>query len=249
MSKTELRAVLEEFEDGDLDLARQLLSLRQQPGPDLTQRIQAIPQQTRAQQWLIPGLAWSSVVVVMAALLFVSPPAQAMLGQVEQVIGRVHLMVMDALPTPTATIVVQSSPMALDEARAAVPFNFGLPTYLPAGLLAKEQVFVTKLDIPIVKIRWQDSAGGFVQLGAFPYSTENSLIPTRVGPQSSQTILINGQEAVIVYGAWDQASRTWSYQDQVVTLIWDVGDIQYHLLAVSQVVPLSELIAMAQSVQ
>lgn len=249
MNKSGTSPVMEEFEGPEADLAEQLLSLRRPPGAELKQRIQAIPRRPKQPLWAMPRLVWLSMGLVLAALLYMSPPAEAMWGQVEEFIGRIHLMVTDTLPTPTETVVVESTPMSLAEAEAIAPFDVSLPGYLPATLTGDQEVFVTELDPPLVKIRWRDRADGYVQLTAHERSTADNIIPTRVGPESSHPIFINGQEAVIVYGAWDQTSRTWSYRDQVVTLIWEVDGIQYHLLSVSRVVPLSELVSMAESVE
>ncbi len=258
MSKRELNSVLKEFQAGDIELAKHLLSLRQEPSPALRQRIQSIPRPKTRQMRLLPRLAWGSVALLIVALLFTSPPAKAMLGEVEQVIGRIQLMVMNILPkpiwgavSPTATdpIIVKSTPMSLAEAQAVVPFDFAIPTYLPGGLISDQEVLVTRLEIPIVTIRWRDTEGGFVQLTAYPYSPKDSPIQTLIGPDSSQTVLINGQKAVIVAGAWDQTSRTWSHDSQVITLIWEVDNIQYKLISFSQVAPLTELIAIAESVR
>lgn len=249
MSQTELTPLLEEFEAEDRELARQLFNLRRPPGDALERRIQAIPYRQAGPRLWLPRLAWASMALLVMALLFISPPARAMLGQFEQVVGRVHLLVMDVLPTPTASIIIESTPVSLAEARALVPFDVILPGYRPARLTAAEQIFVTRLEPPVVKILWRDVEGGFVQLTARLYDPDRNPIETRVGPESSQTVLINGQEAVVLYGAWDEASRTWSHQDQVITLIWQAGTVQYELLSFSDVVSLPELMAMAESVR
>jgi hypothetical protein len=259
MSKRELKPGLKEFQASDIELAEHLLSLRQEPSVALRQRIQSIPRQKAPQIRALPRLAWGSVaLLVIAALLFTSPTAKAMLGEVEQAIGRIQLMVMDVLPkpiwgdvSPTATepIIVESTPMSLAEAQAFVPFDFIIPTYLPDGLISGREVLVTRLETPLVTIRWRDTEGGFVQLTAYPYNTEDSPIQTLIGPDSSQTVLINGQKAVAVAGAWNQTSRTWSHDSQVITLIWEVDNIQYKLISFSQVAPLTELIAIAESVR
>jgi hypothetical protein len=96
-------------------------------------------------------------------------------------------------------------------------------------------------------MQWRDAEGGFVQLSAHAADPANNLSQTLVGPESSQTILINGQEAVLVRGGWDEDSRTWSHQERVTTLIWRANGVQYRLLSFSNL-PLPELMAMAESV-
>ncbi len=258
MSQTELNPILNEFQAADVELAKQLLSLRQKPSPALEHRIQTIPRQKARSLPVVPRLAWGSVALVIVALLFTSPVARAMWGEVEQVIGRIQLMAIDVLPKPivaevepkqTEPVIIKSTPISLAEAQATMPFDFAVPTHLPDGLRPKKEVLVTKLESPIVTIRWRDIEGGFVQLTAHPYRTKDRPIQTLIGAGSSRTILINGQKAIIVSGAWDQSSRSWDQQSQVVTLIWEVDNIQYQLLSFSSVVPITELIAMAQSVR
>ena len=97
-------------------------------------------------------------------------------------------------------------------------------------------------------MRWRDTAGGFVQLSAHLANRANNQIQNLIGAESSRTILINGREAVIITGAWDEVSRTWSYREQVTTLIWELDGVQYNLLSYSRILPSQELIKMAESV-
>jgi hypothetical protein len=192
-------------------------------------------------------------------LLFVSPAANATWGEVGQVIGRIRVLVLDVLPrpimagfapTPTESpIIVASTPMSLAEAQASVPFDLVLPTYLPAGLRPDREILVAPLETPIVTIRWRDIEGGFVQLTAYPYNSAGNPIQTLVGPDSSEIVLVNGQEAVLVSGAWDQTSRSWQPDRRLMTLIWEVEDIQYKLISFSEAVSSADLIAVAESVR
>ncbi|MEW5958590.1 MAG: hypothetical protein AB1801_12740 [Chloroflexota bacterium] len=238
-------SILDEFE-GD-ELARQLLSLRRQPGAGLEQRIRAIPRQT-ARPRLAPRRVWASVALaVIAGLLFVSPVAQATLGQFQQVIGQIHLTILDVLPQRADPLVIESTPVSLAEARAAAPFAFVTPSHLPAGLSSQAEVYVLKLESPIVKLLWRDQAGGFVQLSVHQANGAAAQIENVIGAESSDTILINGQEAVIIYGGWDQTSRTWQHQERLVTLIWVIDGVQYNLLSYSTLISSTDLLAMAQS--
>ena len=139
--------------------------------------------------------------------------------------------------------------VSLTTARTQVPFEFTVPTHLPAGLVRDPQVFVTELEMPILKMRWQDVAGGFVQLSIHEANGAQNLTQNLIGAESSETIVLNGREAVLIYGGWDEASRTWKHEAQLVTLIWELDDIQYNLLAYSEAVPLAELMAMAESIR
>jgi hypothetical protein len=249
MSQSRPNPVLDEFQADDAELAQQLLNLRQEPAPALQQRIQAIPHKAQRLPRLDPRLAWGSAAVLLVLLLFASPPAKAMLGEVEKIIGRIHLTIMEVLPGRTEPIVIESTPISLSEAQLAVPFEFIGPEYLPAGLNPKAKIYVVNLDTPIAKMRWRDASGGFVQLSIHQANIKNTRVENLIGSESSEPILINGQEGVIIYGGWDEVSRIWRFQDRVTTLIWEINGIQYNLLSYSTVVDLTELIAMAQSVE
>jgi hypothetical protein len=249
MSQPNVDTLLEDFEANDVELAGQLLSLRQTPSRALRQRIQSVPHQQIQVTRLAPRLIWGSAALVVAVLLFASPSARAMLGQFEQIIGRIHLTMMDVLPTRPEPVVIESTPVSLTEAQASVSFDFVVPTNLPAGLSDEAEIFVIELEMPIIKLRWRDREGGFVQLSAHPANDGNSLTQNLIGVASSETFLINGQEAVVIHGGWDETKRTWSHQAQVTTLIWELNGIQYNLLSYSDVVSLAELIEMAKSVR
>lgn len=255
------RSILDEFEADELELARRLWGLCRNPSPELVQRVRAIsgrPDQIPAAG---PGLGLHfagskpvltalTVLLIIIGLFFASPAAQATLGQFEKIIGQIHLTILDVLPRRTDPIFVESTPVSLADAEAAAPFKWMSPAYLPAGLASKaREVYVIDLESPIVKLLWRDAAGGFVQLSIHQANGETSQIENVIGAQSSDTILINGQEAAIIYGGWDETNRTWSHQDRLVTIIWVVDRVQYNLLSYSTLVSPAELKAMAQSVQ
>jgi hypothetical protein len=143
-----------------------------------------------------------------------------------------------------------SKRLSLAEAQAVVPFKIALPGYLAAGLTTKEpEVYLIELDKPIVKILWRDTEGGFIQLTTHhPNEGDSGRMETLVGPDSSETILINGRQAVLVHGGWDHSSQTWSYRDRVKTLIWEVDQVQYKLLYFGDAIPVAELATMAESI-
>lgn len=249
MNHRDSDAILGELEADELGLAEQLLALRQKPGPELRRRIEAIPgrrpQPASLSLRLVGGMAAAALVL----LLFISSPAQATLGRFEAVIGRIHLTMLDVLPHRPTPVLIESTPVSLPAARTQAPFDFAVPAQLPAGLIKEPQILVTKLERPIVKMRWRDIDGGFVQLTAHPTNDGQTLTQNLVGVESSQTIQLNGRDAVLIYGGWDKVSRTWDHEAQLVTLIWELADIQYNLLAYSEAVSLPELIVMAESVR
>lgn len=247
MERNQLNTLLQEFQEEDQELARQILDLRQMPSPDLLQRLQAIPQKQGWSLGQTPRWAWGLAMVLLVALFFVSPSAQATLGGLETMIGRIRLRMLDTYVRPTEPIRLESQPMSLAEARATVPFAFGVPSYLPTSLLSQQQVVVIPLEPPLVTLRWRDQQGGFVQLTAHPHQSIQS--STLIGLNESQTITINDQPAVLVHGAWDEAGHTWRNDSTLVTIVWTVDNIQYRLLAYSDLLTSVELIKLAESVR
>lgn len=244
MSDSNLTPILEEFQGEERELARRLLNLRQPPGAALERRLQVIPQAKMNRPRLRPGLAWGAAILLVGILLFASPAARARLGGIEKIIGDIQLTMLDFYPKPVTPLVVTSTPMSLAQARAVAPFNFHTPAYLPVHLTTGPEVTVITVETSVVRLRWRDEAGGFVQLSAQPRRAAQTLI----GLESSEEILLNNQPAVLVRGAWDETSRTWSYQEQMTTIIWEIDEVEYKLLAYSDIVSGEELLKMAQSV-
>lgn len=250
MSDQEKPSLPPEFSPEEAEIARQLFSLRQSPGVELQRRIEAIPQPPARPAGVTPRpLLGGLAALLVAALLFISPPVQATLDEVQKMIGQIPVIVRTVWPQPVeAVVTLETEAMSLVEARAAIPFDFALPTYLPAGLTGDmEQVQVAWSPLAMVKLVWRDAENGFVQLSIYAAGPEN--VQALVGPESSETVQINGQEALLVRGGWDRQSRTWNGQDRVITLFWTVNDVRYRLLAYSEVVSLDELVAMAESIE
>ncbi|MCK6630217.1 MAG: hypothetical protein L6R45_34200 [Anaerolineae bacterium] len=239
-----------EFSPEEAEIARQLFSLRQSPGVELQRRIEAIPQPPARPAGVTPRpLLGGLAALLVAALLFISPPVQATLDEVQKMMGQIPVIVRTVWPQPVETVVVlETEPMSLAQAQAAMPFDFALPAYLPVGLTGDtEHIQVAQSPVAMVKMVWRDAENGFVQLSVYAAGPEN--VQTLVGPESSETIQLNGQEALLVRGGWDRQSRIWSGQAGLITLFWTVNGIRYRLLAYSEVVSLDELVAMAESIE
>lgn len=251
MMPREIEPAPPEFSSEEAELAQRLISLRQPPSPTLQRRVQAIPQPDRPARTVPRSLVGGIIALVVVALLFGSPPVKATLDEVQKVMGQIRLTIRSVWPAPTATVVMlETEPMSLAEAQVAVPFDFALPTYLPVSLTRSgDDLEVAQSPVALIKMQWRDSQGGVVQLSAHAAGSENELSQTVVGPESSETITLNGREAILVRGGWDKESRTWSHQGQVITLIWTVNNVQYRLLSYSDVVSLAELKMMAESIR
>lgn len=233
----------DEFRGTDAELVRQLVRLRQTPSAALRRRVEDIPQQAAPRGGFVPRLAWIAVVLVAIGLVLNVPAVRAMLDPLEEVIGRIHLIVTDLNPyrdEPVTT--VEGEAMSLEEAREKVSFDFALPQ----GFTANEVTVYTFGGTPdFVEVDLCNVSSLCLELLASAYSETGS---TLVGPESVETIQVNGQEAVVFSGGWDADSGTWIEDVGQTTIIWEAGGVQYELMAVTEVASLEELIAIAESV-
>lgn len=252
MNRIGSKAEPAEFDGEEYELAQGLLGLRQPPPAALRERVRAITAGELPRR-VFPRLAWVAGAVVLVGLLFGSPSARAMLNEFEKVIGQVPLLIREGWSSreATATVTLESRLIPLATARAGLPFKVSEPGYLPAGFaaVAEGQVAILDLETPVVKMEWRKPRSGVLLLSLVPYGADAIPIETLVGPDSSQPVLLNGREAVVVRGGWDQASGAWERETPVVTLIWRLDGVQYRLLAAGTDLPLAELIAVAESVR
>jgi hypothetical protein len=242
------QSLIDELTQDEMSLARALSDLRQEPSAGLYRRLAAIPQRRSRR---LARLAWVAIgALLVAALMFVSPAARATIDEIVERVGQVYFTIADKLPYRDKAIIVEGVTMSLDEARAAVAFDFGMPIALPAGYeLDRVEVWMPNETVgQVVQLTWRNSEGGLLELGVHAY---DELVPihTTVGLDSIETVLVNGSEAALVRGGWDSDTGTWGYQDKTVTLIWRVSAVQYSLLAHPEAFSVDELISIAESVE
>jgi hypothetical protein len=220
----------EELQSTGDELAQQLVSLRQVPSGALQRRVQAIPQQATPQGRFSPRLAW-----IVVALVIV--------GLAEEVIGRIHLTVTDLNPyTNQPANLVEGQVMSLEEARDKVLFDFAIPQ----GFTATQVTLYAFGDRPdLVEVNLCNANSLCLELLAFAHRESGSNL---VGPESIETVLVNGQEAVVFHGGWNAGSGEWIEDVGQTTMIWEAGGVQYELMAATDTVTMEELIAIAESV-
>jgi hypothetical protein len=239
---------IDELTQNEMQLARALSDLRQEPSAGLYRCLAAIPQRRSRRP---ARLAWVAIgALLVAALLFGSPAARATIDEIVERVGQVYFTVADKLPYRDKAIIVEGVTMSLDEARAAAPFDFGVPAVLPAGYeLDRVEVWMPNETVgQVVQLTWRNSEGGLLELGVHAYD-ELEPIQTIVGLDSIETVLVNGSEAALVRGGWDSDTGTWGYQEQTVTLIWRDGAVQYSLLAYPELFSVDELVSVAESIE
>jgi hypothetical protein len=243
-------AIEPEFSGADAEMARRLLSLNHEPSPALVARVRAIPTLPQEKRWQMPRWAWglAAVTVILTLLVSISPPLRAAIARLQEAIGDVYLSVADHSPDTGDATIVEPELMSLQAARAAMPFDFGLPTQAPDGWVMDQQVRVVDLGGgPFVEISWTNPGHASVTFSVrAALQGDGSPGETLVGPDSFRETEVNGRPAVIVTGGWDYYSQRWAWPE-VTTLIWTVDDVQYSLVASSDEISEAELVDMAES--
>jgi len=232
------------LQGGDAELARDLLSLHRAPSAALQRRVESIPGQATPRARVTRHLVWVIVALAVVGFVFASPTARAARETVQEVIGRVHLIFADLNPYRDEPVtLVEGEGMSLEEARERVSFDFAVPQ----GFTATEVTVYASGDSPdVVSMHVCDANFLCFELRA---RAHNDAGGTLVGPESVETILINGQEAAVLSGGWDSESGTWIEDVGQTTIIWETGGVQYELMTRTEAASLEELIAVAEAVQ
>lgn len=115
MSDQEKPSLPPEFSPEEAEIARQLFSLRQSPGVELQRRIEAIPQPPARPAGVTPRpLLGGLAALLVAALLFISPPVQATLDEVQKMMGQIPVIVRTVWPQPVeAVVTLETEAMSL----------------------------------------------------------------------------------------------------------------------------------------
>ena len=238
----------DERERSETHIAQALTDLRQQPSAGLYRRLEGIPGYRPRHQ---ARLVWvTAAALLMTAVFWVSPVVRATIDEVVERVGQVYLTVADKLPYRDGATTVEPVTMSLEEAQAAVSFNFGVPAVLPPGFVP-DRVAVwmpNETAGQVVMMTWRRPGGGLLELGVHAYN-ESEPIHTVVGLASIETVQVNGHDAALVRGGWDSDTGRWGYQDQTVTLIWQAGGVQYSLLAHPELGSVDELVLIAESIE
>ncbi len=129
--------------------------------------------------------------------------------------------------------------MSPDEARAAAPFAFGLPAWVPPGFELQPQAEViaptAKAGFASVSLNWQNAQGGAIEL--LISQGEAGLALAGAG---SEAVQIGGQPASLQQQSGLGADR--------LTLSWARGSLTYRLATDAGAATRAELVRMAESV-
>lgn len=205
---------------------------------------------TMRRVWMagIAGLA-----LLVTALTF-SPTARAAISEIVQNIGGLIFNQTAEYPgSDGPESIWPEETLTLADARAKLPFAFGLPAWMPEGYTLQDSVRVglpfDASPVTHVMIAWEKQVEGesrsFIWLMIeYPRPAEEG--QNIVGPESVTEVSVNGEPAAIVHGAWNTDTHEWGMTG-LMTLSWRLDDVAYHLSAHDQFVTVEELIRIAES--
>lgn len=145
----------------------------------------------------------------------------------------------------------------VEEARAKLPFSFGLPTWIPEGYVpsGKALVLLSADESDLSKatniyLYWEDGSGNrlFLIVQA-PELAECSTCVIPIGADSTVEVVIHGSPAALTRGAWDPELEAWDTSQGTINLRWISEDAIYMLTAVESSVSEADLIRVAESIR
>ncbi len=199
------------------------------------------------------ALGLAAVCLVLAVVLLVSPGARAMVQGTLRTIGVLQFEESKENPYMDGDeTTISPQVMSLSEARAALPFAFGVPTWAPAGYVLQEQAvevtyFSGEPPVPWVNVEWLEPSSHFgIRLYFRQSGVGNYPCGELVGPNSVEEVQVAGQPAAVVRGGWNV--DTGEYGDissgGLVRLVWEREGVCYTLDGAT----VEEMIQMAESV-
>jgi len=132
--------------------------------------------------------------------------------------------------------------MSLAEARAQLPFVFGLLAWAPEGFVLQDAVEVVlpsdSSTYAAVIVTWLNAEEDALTLRASPTTSSQ---PQLAGSGNTETVLVNGQPATL--------TRSTRADHERLTLSWEREGVKYTLSGERGVVTVDELVGMAEAVQ
>ena len=200
-------------------------------------------------------LAWSLGVLGLACLvtLVAFPQARAAVGEAIRRIGAIPVWETAEHPYlggPVRTIPEKLVPLA--EVEPLLAGKVTLPTWVPEGFTLKDkaQLYRDPLDAEnwSVGLTYEQRDSRRI-ITLFIRHLNQDFIPTEiVGPGSVEEVIIQGQPAVLVRGAWNPETQEWR-STGLVHLHWAEGKLVYQLVTGEGAIPISDLVRMAESME
>ncbi len=198
-------------------------------------------------------LALVVLCIAFVLALAVSPTARAaILGVIQNIGGRAFEEVEQNPYLDESADILPEQIMSLTDAQAVLPFTLSVPGWTPPGFTPQEDNVTVVLPFnnhPLyhVRMQWVNEAEyEFIYLH-ITYSTVEDYQPkTLVGPESVDEVIVNGQPAALVRGAWNVETQEYDAMN-MLDLQWEQDSVYYSLSGVEEAVAVQDLIHMAES--
>ena len=200
---------------------------------------------------LKPVTIYFLVLVLISALLLVSPVVRAQVNEWIQQIGGVFILETNEYPgmgSPVQTLPYEH--YSLDEVENELPFALGLPQWIPDDFEMVPLVKVTRFDEIAISayIDWKTPSDSIFSL-IIQHRLDGENGGLVVGEGSVQEYLVNGEPAALIMGGWNANTQMWDNNLDVITLSWYHDGQLYTLQGINQDVSLDDLLKIAESIQ
>lgn len=204
--------------------------------------------------WPLKRLVWVPAVLslLIVSAFITSPVLRAGALSVIRSIGRVEVEETEFYPGTTGQVFrSETVHYTLAEAQEIVPFEIKVPTWAPAGFeLAPDVAVIAATDrrpVTSVFLTWHNRRRTIM------LTVEQSpdvQPPHRLvaGLGSVEEVVVNGEPAALVRGAWHADEGTYDTTRGVV-LVWVTHDLVHSLRSSDARVSAQELVRMAESVR
>lgn len=176
----------------------------------------------------VMAFATLGVLVLFIVSTLTSPAVRAIVEDIVRQIGGMTIRETAVYPLADGEVRVTDTNqyLTLDEARQAVNFEIRLPQALPERYVLVEEIIVSPGGED-VDIRWRgnETRGDGLWLSISRTAPDVAYL---VGSDSTETIEINGQEALFIRGGWLENTESWD-PDISRDVRWVYEGLTYHL--------------------
>lgn len=200
-----------------------------------------------ARMKLLPRAA--GALLALAAVILLTPATQAELMKLLDTIGGITFQVTDEYPGGDGPVtIIPTQYISLDEALEKYPFD--LPTWTPEGFTLNQEVGLTFWPKPeesiSIFLNWEQN--GVNQLFLSIHSNTGEI----VGPDSIETLDIEGREAALLRGGWNYNTKAWDpnlpgTSRPGMTILWAQEDLAYRLSTYGDDISVETLIQIVAS--
>lgn len=198
-----------------------------------------------------PAVIIGIALILISALLLVSPVVRAQVYEWIQQIGGVFLLETNEYPgksSPVQTIPYEQ--YSIDEVGKVLPFEIRLPHWIPEDFELVPMVKVSRFSQVAITayIDWETPSDTIFSL-IIQHRLDGENGGLIVGEGSVKEFLVNGEPAALILGGWNADSQKWDYNLDLITLNWRHDDHIYTLQGLNEDVSLDELLRIAESIQ